>query len=96
LNFDHLSNLPDEISGYVVSVEQVPNGQRITIKPDMKFGDRRYIGHSMEVVPLGTPIKPGYNVTFLPGVAPKRKQARAYRIQIVRTGPNRAIADEAG
>ena len=84
MNFDHLTNLPATISGHIVSVEPLANGaERLVIKPDSKFGERRYIGHSMEIVPLGTPIKPGYNVTFLPGSAPRGKQARAYRISVI-------------
>ena len=86
-NLDHLSVVPDTISGHVVSVEQLPAGaERITIKPDTKFADRRYIGHSAEVIPLGTPVKPGYEVTFLPGsVRPgKGKLPRAYSITVIR------------
>lgn len=88
MNFDHLSNLPNAISGFVVAVEPLSNGQRITIKPDDKFGERRYVGHSQEIVPLGTPIKVGYEVEFLPGSAPHGKQARAYRISVVRETHN--------
>jgi hypothetical protein len=98
MNFDHLSRVLDKISGVIVDVKPLNNGQSLIIKPDdAKFTDRRFIGHSAELQPPDADIRPGTRVQVLPG-APTRqgRMPRAYSIEIVRddqTRPSRTERD---
>lgn len=90
MNFDHLSRLPEKLTGIVVSIKQLPSGYSFIVKPDdSAFLDRRFVAHSSEVQPSGAEIKPGTPVSFLPGT-PRggHKMPRAYSIEVVRTTDN--------
>jgi hypothetical protein len=84
MNFDSLCIISAKLTGVVVSTKPLPNGYSFIIKPsDAAFTERRFVGHSTELVPLGAEIKPGTQVQFLAGTPTRQgRMPRAYSIEI--------------
>lgn len=87
MNLDNLVTVSARLSGHVVSTKAL-SGDKFSfiIRSDAeKFASRRYVSDSSELLPPATSVKPGIEVTFLPGV-PKghHKMPRAYQVELVR------------
>lgn len=91
-SFDHLSTVPVHLTGKVLSVKQLREGQSFVICDDsgVNIGNRRrWVGHSQELTPVGTELKPGTRVQFLPGTPTRPgRMPGAYCIAIIRQAVN--------
>jgi len=91
-SLDHLVALPAHLSGIVLSVKELREGQSFVICDDsgVNIGNRRrWVGHSQEVTPVGTELKPGARVQFLPGTPTRQgRMPRAYQISLIRETNN--------
>jgi len=89
-SFDHLVAVPVHLTGKVLSVKPLREGQSFVICDDsgINIGNRRrWVGHSQEVTPVGSELKPGTRVRFLPGTPTRQgRMPRAYQISIIRQG----------
>lgn len=85
MNFDSLCIVSAKLTGVVVSTKPLPNGYSLIVKPnDVTFTERRFVGHSAELIPANAEVKPGTQVLFLPGTPTRQgRMPRAYSIEIV-------------
>lgn len=91
-SLDHLITSPVHLTGTVLSVKPLREGQSFVICDDsgINIGNRRrWVGHSQEVTPSGTKLKAGARVQFLPGTPTRPgRMPRAYCIAIIRQADN--------
>jgi hypothetical protein len=85
MNFDSLCSISAKLAGVVVSTKPLPNGYSFIVKPhDAAFTERRFVGHSAEISPVGAEVKPGTRVLFLPGTPTRKgRMPRAYEIEVL-------------